>query len=382
MDKEIFFKGLKNKVRVNPAAVGYLAKMFAMDQGEVCRRVEDINGDPASPEDLFGSQVRLDRLICLEKVFGKGLGFFTLQRPLEADRKASILFRKKRFSCDLGYADRLLISKIEDQALILSAYCTLMDKSLTRKLKRRRKTESAQEVAYGVRDEIGIRAEPYNSARRQLEYLIEALADSNIVVYEHLEKKGEDEKLNLAGFFLSPYTILIKRENQLSREIFTLAHELGHYLLAAEDIDEIDFEEEASVEERWCNEFAFHFILGKEGVEELAQIADRGGDELFSRFVEFSCKRHVSLSAIHYHFSKKRGKYRSICKEIKRGMEEERNRKGSRARRMGAGRASSEQIYSPLDKEIYLAALNAGIVEEHELVDKFKTRWIDTVVDW
>ena len=59
--------------------------------------------------------------------------------------------------------------------------------------------------------------------------------------------------------------IVLKRHQSFSREIFTLAHELGHYLLDEEEIEEINYSlynKNLSAIERWCNDFAFFFLAG------------------------------------------------------------------------------------------------------------------------
>ena len=49
----------------------------------------------------------------------------------------------------------------------------------------------------------------------------------------------------------------------MKREIFTLAHELAHFLINSEEIDDIEETYENGRTERWCNDFAFYFLLGK-----------------------------------------------------------------------------------------------------------------------
>ncbi|MDY5186053.1 ImmA/IrrE family metallo-endopeptidase [Helicobacter trogontum] len=45
---------------------------------------------------------------------------------------------------------------------------------------------------------------------------------------------------------------------------FTLAHELGRYLLNREHIDKNIFNANIDLEERWCNNFAFHLVANDE----------------------------------------------------------------------------------------------------------------------
>jgi len=60
--------------------------------------------------------------------------------------------------------------------------------------------------------------------------------------------------------------IVLKRHQSFTREIFTLVHELGHYLLNEEEVEPVDeqtinFRDKNRIE-TWCNEFAFYFLAG------------------------------------------------------------------------------------------------------------------------
>jgi Zn-dependent peptidase ImmA (M78 family) len=101
-----------------------------------------------------------------------------------------------------------------------------------------------------------------------LKAFIANLADYNVTVFEFVDTHNKREKANINGFFLTPNIIVLKRiQKSLRREVFTLAHELGHYLLNAEEIDEIyeDFNKNISLNsiEKWCNDFAYYFLAGE-----------------------------------------------------------------------------------------------------------------------
>src|SRR5690606_25411780 len=96
--------------------------------------------------------------------------------------------------------------------------------------------------------------------------LIAAMAAKNVLVFELVETWNQ-EKTNVEGLFLKPNVIVLKRhQNALRREIFTLAHEFGHYLLGQEEVEELPLEVLAQKNltdvERWCNDLAFHFLAG------------------------------------------------------------------------------------------------------------------------
>ena len=52
-----------------------------------------------------------------------------------------------------------------------------------------------------------------------------------LFVFEYIETWNKKEKTNIDGFYLKPNVIVLKHHKHYKREIFTLAHELGHCLL-------------------------------------------------------------------------------------------------------------------------------------------------------
>ena len=86
-------------------------------------------------------------------------------------------------------------------------------------------------------------------------------------MFEFVEAPNRKEKANIDGFFLKPDVIVIKRHQSFRREIFTLAHELGHFLLDEEEIELLDYsviaDKHISILERWCNDFAYFFLIGE-----------------------------------------------------------------------------------------------------------------------
>ncbi|MBF2735019.1 MAG: ImmA/IrrE family metallo-endopeptidase [Betaproteobacteria bacterium AqS2] len=155
----------------------------------------------------------------------------------------------------------------------------------------------------------------------------------------------------------------------MSREIFTLAHELGHYLLNREDVDRHGFEKEIRSEEGWCNEFAFHFVLGKDGIKRLDQITGAKKTGMFEEILKFAKDRHVSLRAISRHLSAKGGAKASISREVDQAI-----RNGLAFKPNSISR--SGRIISPLETDIFLDAWDEGLVGEVELDDRFGDAWV------
>ena len=92
--------------------------------------------------------------------------------------------------------------------------------------------------------------------------LISKFAEHNILAFEFriLNKR---KKPTLTVSFSSECYCLKRQQMSFRREIFTLIHELGHFLLNEEEIEKLEIEHLAndnlSSIERWCNDFSFHF---------------------------------------------------------------------------------------------------------------------------
>src|SRR5690606_22961881 len=136
-----------------------------------------------------------------------------------------------------------------------------------------------------------------------LKALIGKLAEKNVLVFEFVETWNKKDTANIEGFFLNPNVIVLKRlQDAMSREIFTLAHELGHYLLNIEEIEKIDFDmtgASLSKVERWCNDFAYYFLVGEYGdVLDNLETASAKNDYHFDLIGKISMETHLSRLAL------------------------------------------------------------------------------------
>lgn len=369
---------------VNPERIVYLADLLGLSRQEVCELVRDGRKTEVKEEDLFGTHIQTRYLEKLEEVLGKCHAFLGSTSPLTY-AKNSILCRKERHhNCELQYADRLLVSMTEDEALRQSGICVTLWDRLNRILPRYSLADNPVEVAYEVRAEMEIREQPYKDIRKHLHYLMRRLGKFHIIVREHVE--SPKHKNNLAGFFLRPLTIVIKRQQHVGREIFTLAHELGHYLLDKEELDGLPFDKENSKEEKWCNDFAFAFILGRDKIKQLKSFKPSEVRDPFGTIAAFSSANHISRLAIYCHLAKRRvitwKDYNEIKSAIRARHEQEerayrRKANGTRSRQGGR---KLRPLFSPLEQKIYLNAFYAGIVKEHRLMRHFQTHSIDSIV--
>lgn len=209
--------------------------------------------------------------------------------------------------------------------------------------------------------------------------MIAKLAEINVFVFEFVETWNKKEKATIDGFYLEPNVIVLKRQKSYKREIFTLAHEIGHYLLGVEDVEALDMSKVErsrmnNKEERWCNDFAFYLIAG-DAVNKLDKYTEYSEEVNFT-IDELSKSTHISRMAwytrlaynkivpIHY--------YRGIIQELEeeqanklRELKEVQKEKSSTAR-------APQPIISPLYLETMQHAFYNGLVSEASFCEQLK----------
>jgi Zn-dependent peptidase ImmA (M78 family) len=228
-------------------------------------RISEGLKNPISHEDVFTDKIKLGYLKKIDKIFKKGLHFYIDPKTPTESKEASIFFRKLNFHSELNLGARKIVNLFEDEKISLSALSKLSDFNIERKLPVYNLKNDPREVANSIRKLIYPAF--LENKKEFLKSLIGQLADSNILVFEFVETWNKIEKANIDGFYLSPNVIVLKRQQKsFRREIFTLAHELGHYLLEEEEIEKIDYQsllnDSLGSIERWCNDFAYYFLIG------------------------------------------------------------------------------------------------------------------------
>jgi Zn-dependent peptidase ImmA (M78 family) len=218
---------------------------------------------PIAKDDILGDEINVSYLKRIDKVFNKGLHFYLDPKAPDAAKEASIFFRKQNFNAELNLGAKKVVNHFEEFKISLSAIAKLADLDTGRNIPIFSIKQDPQSVAKEIRNFI---YPAFTTDLKEfLKSIISKLAERNILVFEFVETWNKKEKANIDGFFLKPNVIVIKRnQSSFRREIFTLVHEFGHYLLNEEEVESVDYspQSQLSTIERWCNDFAYFFLMG------------------------------------------------------------------------------------------------------------------------
>lgn len=354
-------------MHINTQRLGYIMKLYSLEKDDLCALL-NAGLDAESKltvDELFAGQLNDTQSDRLVEVSGKHLGFWI--NAFSANRRGydSILYRKHRFNCELTHQDRLLVVREEGNAGLLIDTCDEMRLRLRRKLPRFNVRQKASLAACKTRDLLGA-GEEYASPRVFLEDMVAKLSEQNIVINEHIDPKDKNGQTNLAGFFIKTRTIVFKRHRHRYRELFTLAHELGHYMLGDEDIDALSLDGNLQKEERWCNNFAFHFILGPERVQELNNLTNKQMHDPLGAIARFAERHHISSLAIYYYFQQE-GKISYAEYKKKESLIKNASKKSK-----SPSMSSDFPLVSPLELDILREACEQEILRRPEVMMRYK----------
>ena len=290
------------KVEQNIKRLNYLLSLFSMTIDELLMLISDGLQKPITKEEILTENIKVSHLKRIDKVFNKGLHFYLDPKSPEVSKDASIFFRKTKFDADLNIGAKKIVNQFEEFKISLSAISKLAEINTERVLPIFKASDNPKNIAFNIREILY--PEFQNNLRDFLKSLISKFAEKNILVFEFIETRNKKEKANIDGFFLNPNVIVLKRQqSSFRREIFTLAHELGHYLLNIEEVDNLELADLAnhnlSKIEKWCNDFAFYFIAGEYGnIIDKLEKASSSNDYHFEIIEEISRNTHLSQIAI------------------------------------------------------------------------------------
>ncbi len=341
---------------------------------------------PITKSDVFGDEIKVSYLKRIDKIFEKGLHYYLDPKVPEKSKEVSVFFRKQNFQNDeLNLGAIKIVNQFEELKLTLSAIAKLSNLDFKRQIKKYSVSDNPRAIALKVRKALYPKFE--KNRRNFLKALISTLASENIMVFEFIETWNKKEKANIDGFYLKPNMIVLKRHQAFSREIFTLAHELGHFLLDEEEIEELNYAsytQNLSTIERWCNDFAFSFLAGQyadslDKLEKASPINDYHHD-----FIEnVSNKTHLSQLAIFTRLLYKGQITKANYSLLREGFEEkfrqkqaEKEKEKQLLKEQGIKQRASvaKPIFSPLFVSTIQTAYYEGVLNEYEVCKKLNIK--------
>lgn len=371
-----------NVVTINKDRIKYLLSLHKMTMDEFLFAVSKGLKTALTWEDIYCDTLPVNTLKRVDAVFKRGLFYYADPETPRISKSASVFFRKESFGSDLNLGSRQRVREFEDLKTRLNTISKMSDVTLRRMLPICDERSNPRDVAFAVRNKV---LPAFTNLKRDfLKNFINKLGEQNVIVFEFVDTSNKKEKANVDGFYLSPNAIVLKRrQDSFSREIFTLAHELGHYLLNQEEIEEVDIvsfsrqDAPLSVVENWCNAFAFYLLIGKENALLLDSISQFDGSNDYGHDLvrQISETTNISRLAIFTNllFQRKLSydAYQNIKDEI---LEELRVRDARKALQKEMDKLNGikpqgrnpQPIQADIVKDIFSVALSSGVIGEQE----------------
>lgn len=342
---------------------------------------------PITKENIFSDEIKISHLKRIDKVFEKGLHYYLDPKAPETSKESSIFFRKEKFNADLNIKAKKIVNSFEELKISLSAIAKLSDFEIKRTLPVYTIDNNPKLVAREIRKQLYPQFKP--DLKEFLKSLIGKFAQHNILVFEFVEYWNQKERANIDGFFLTPNVVVLKRQQtSFRREIFTLVHELGHFLLNEEEIEKIDLKSlgshNLSLTERWCNDFAYYFLAGhlSDSIDKLNQ-ATSSNDYHFELIEKISKKTHLSQIALFtrmlYQNKISKGYYNKIKKDFEERFikkQEDIQKVKELEKQQGIQRRGSapKPIKSPLLISTIQIAFHEGVLSEYEVCERLNIK--------
>lgn len=377
-------------VTINKERILFLLSLHKMTEEEFLSAAGKGLKSPLTWKDVYCDSIPLNTLKRIDSVFNKGLFYYADPETPQRKKEVSVFFRKETFETELNLGSRQRVREFEDLKSRLNTISKLSDVKLKRKLPFVDETSDPREVAFNLREKV---LPEFSSVKRDfLKNFINKLGDNHVIVFEFVDTSNKKEKANVDGFYLSPNAIVLKRRQEsFSREIFTLAHELGHYLLNKEEVEEVDIvsfsRNDASISsvERWCNTFAYYLLLGQENAMLLDSISYFDGQNDYGHDLIQQISENTNLSRLAIFTNllvQKKLSYNSYL-NIKEEMDEQwKEREARKARQKELDKANGVKIQgrnphpirAEIVKDIFTVALSSGVIGEQEYCKAMKIK--------
>jgi len=362
-------------------------KLYKLSKEELLSVLNQGRKKNLTEKDIYGSQIKISILKKIDELFKKGLSFYIDPKEIRPSNDESIFFRKDSFNAELSFDAKQIVTQFEEEKIAFSALSKLADLETERNLPVFNVKQNPKIVAEEVRQLL---YPLFNNDRKIfLKSLINKFAEHNILVFEFIENWNKKEKANINGFYLSPNVIVLKRQKSYRRETFTLIHELGHYLLNIEEIDEKIGDDFFAYEnlgkiEKWCNDFAYFFLIGNldsaiTSLDKASARNDYHHDFVKSISEQTNLSEYALFTRLRINDQISFNDYQLVQAEFENRFKENEERiKKQRELEKQEGRIQqvrpAKPIISPLYKNIVQSAFIEGIIGESEFCKRLNIK--------
>lgn len=363
-----------------------------MSEDELLDRITGSLKNRVPKEEVFSEGIKLSNLKKIDEIFNKGLSYYLDPTPPIENKDASIFFRKTTFNTDLNLPAKKIVNQFESFKISLSAIEKMSGVEINRILPKFTIEDAPRDVAIKLRNSV---YPTFDYKEREfLKNFINKLADVNILVSEFIEHPalGQANRVNIDGFFLRPNYIVLKRNEggSFKREIFSLAHELGHYLLDIEEVENVEYYTSLSKEnyriERWCNDFAFNLLIGNysslyDSLPSANQTNDYNIDDIEMISKETQLSSRALFTGLLLSSRLEQSAYDKIVKDLeekaqqeKERLERERQLKREMDKQNGIETIipGAKPINSPLLISTMKTAFYEGVIDEYQFCKTLK----------
>ena len=374
-------------ITINISRLEHLLKLYKLSKDELLSVLNQGRRKNLTGKDIFGSQIKISILKKIDELFKKGLSFYIDPKEIRPSNDESIFFRKDSFNAELSFDAKQIVTQFEEEKIAFSALSKLADLETERNLPVFNVKQNPKIVAEEVRQLL---YPLFNNDRKIfLKSLINKFAEHNILVFEFIENWNKKEKANINGFYLSPNVIVLKRQKSYRRETFTLIHELGHYLLNIEEIDEKIGDDFFAYEnlgkiEKWCNDFAYFFLIGNldsaiTSLDKASARNDYHHDFVKSISEQTNLSEYALFTRLRINDQISFNDYQLVQAEFENRFKENEERiKKQRELEKQEGRIQqvrpAKPIISPLYKNIVQSAFIEGIIGESEFCKRLNIK--------
>lgn len=361
-----------SKIEINKNRILHLLASYRMTAEGLLSLLNEGRKKLLTTDDVICDTIALPILKKIDKFFDRGLAYYQDFSDVSNSQSTSVFFRKENFAAELNLESMHVVHKFEQQKFLIDGFVALTEMNVQVSVKRFDITENAMKAAESVRALFMPEKTPKTS-RELLKAMIAACAENKIFVFEFIETWNKKNRANIDGFYLNPNMIVLKRQKSYKREIFTLAHELGHCLLGVEEVEPLDLANldisSLSNVERWCNDFAFYLIAGADS-KLLDAVAAVGPDNDYCHDLasEVSKRTFISRLAIYTRFLIDKKVSPANYAAIKADLMEQYNLRLQKEKEAvkdnNTHPAPPKPIMSPLYIETMQMALFKGVISE------------------